>query len=378
MIVTRFSLKAYILENISQIELLSKLFEVSEGVITDGLNGKYIHNTIRGERHASVKLKYCIDNKTKLSKIYITDYGDSRYIGDCFAIAGLKFGLNVNNNVDFILICKKLLSLTYTNSLNNTNNIDITIKTLNVINITSRPATRVDYKFAESLGLTLKEFLYFTKGVLVDTAYMSTKKYQNKIIYTHTASDICIAYIIGIHMNIPIIKLYFPFRKKGNSLPKFITNNPFPFDDLSKFKPADILILIKSKKDYAVILKHLFKNKRFLQLQQEYSIVFRVVSSEVPNLSSIQALTLQSLYKYIFLYTDWDNQGCITASYYRRTFGIIPIMLTNGSHSSVDFAETAKDISDYRIIHNETKLINLFDNAITHILYEIARIEKQL
>jgi len=54
MIVTkRSTLKAYILESLSQIEVFAKILDVTESTIMSALDGEFICNTLRGENHAS-------------------------------------------------------------------------------------------------------------------------------------------------------------------------------------------------------------------------------------------------------------------------------------------------------------------------------------
>jgi hypothetical protein len=372
MIITKKStLKSYILESLSQIEIFAKLLDVSESDIEDCLKGAFIINRVRNEKSASVRMMYVRDN-TGMTKIRMTDFGDRRYSGDCFDIMGLLLSTDVTSSDGFVKICKAILNLTNLKKNSSQNTITITEKGITDIAFISRPWNEYDRKWTGAFGLTPEEYNLIVNCVAVETALIG-KRTWDKPSYTYRVIDPCYAYIIGKYKGSNIIKLYFPKRSKTSKFSRFITNNPFPFDDLTDFKKADVLILVKSLKDKAVLIYHLFLIPEFVQyLKDGGTINVRPVSSESGTITELQARVLQGLFDMIVTNFDFDNQGCYTANFYRRQYGFIPIMLTNGKYGSFNYK--AKDTTEYRTKFGLNKTLDLLKNAITRLKGEYERL----
>jgi len=365
MLVTKKStLKSYILENLSQIEVFSKMLNLPESEIESCLNGEYILNTIRGEDNPSVRMKYVLDRTTGRTKILMTDFGDRRYSGDCFDLMGIILGVNPVDSKGFVQVCKAILNLQTYKKFLCEKDVKITPKGIIDISFIPRPWYNEDEQWCSAFGLTSVSMQAIVNCYPVETAYIGKPTPS----YTYRATDPCYAYVIGKYRNNNLIKLYFPKRKKGGKYPRFITNNPFPFDDLSPFRNADILVLVKSLKDKAVLINELFSTMTFPKLfEGGVKLDVRSVSSETDNITEMQARVLQGMYRMIVTCFDFDRQGCHTAYLYRKQYGFIPMMLTNGKFNSA-FNYGAKDLTEYRMKYG-IKTLYLLEDAI-HALRE--------
>jgi hypothetical protein len=248
-------------------------------------------------------------------------------------------------------------------------NITIIPKGIIDISFTPRPWNTYDRQWTAQFGLTPERYDLIVNCKAVEVAYIG----KDTPSYVYRPSDPCYAYTIGKYNKSTLIKLYFPKRGKGSKYSRFITNNPFPFDDLAEFKKADILILVKSLKDKAVLIEHLFMIPEFVKFMEDGGTInVRAVSSEVGTITELQARVLQGLFDMIVTFFDFDNQGCATANFYRRKYGFIPMMLTNGKFGSFDYK--AKDITEYRIRFNTNKTLALLTQAFKHLKGEYEKL----
>ena len=71
--------------------------------------------------------------------------------------------------------------------------------------------------------------------------------------YTNSYKDPCYKY----NVNHKFIKLYFPNRLRHSSVPRFITNNILPMDDIVDIVHSNDIILCKSIKDKMLLLQML-------------------------------------------------------------------------------------------------------------------------
>jgi hypothetical protein len=371
MIVTkRSTLKAYILENLSQVEVFAKLLETSEGEIEDALNGEPIVNRRRGEKNASVRLKFVMDASTRMTKIKMTDFGDRRYSGDCFDIIGIIRSIDVSSSKGFVEACKAILNLSNSEKILSKNTITISEKGITDIKFTTRPWETYDRAWMITFGLTPERISLFITILPVYSAYINDNVNP---FYSYNAKEPCYVYIIGKYNGSQLVKLYFPTRTKSSKYPRFITNNPFPFDDLREFKHCDLLILVKSLKDKAVLLEHLFMIPEFVKmLEGGFTLDVRPVSSEVGNITELQARVLQGLFDLIVTNFDFDKQGCYTANTYRRQYGFTPMMLTNGKFGSIKYG--AKDLTEYRSKFGVGKTLVLLKDALISLKQEYEKL----
>jgi len=375
MIVTkRSTLKAYILESLSQIEVFAKILDVTESTIMSALDGEFICNTLRGENHASTRLKYVRDSTTGKTKIRMTDFADRRYSGDCFDMMGIKLSIDVSSSKGFIDVCDAILNLKQHQKSSSKNTIVITEKGITDVSFVPRLWETYDRTWTKSFGLTPEQMNLFITIIPVHTAYINRDGQSYVPFYNYSIKDPCYAYPITKYNGSQLVKLYFPKRNKGCGYPRFITNNPFPFDDLREFKKGDLLILVKSNKDKAVLLHHLFMLPEFIKLVNEgFTLDVRPVSSEVGNITELQARVLQGLFDLIVTNFDYDRQGCGTANTYRRQYGFVPMMLTNGKFgSNVNYG--AKDVTEYRSKFGVKSTLVLLKDALISLKQEYEKL----
>lgn len=371
MIVTKKStLKAYILENLSQVEVFAKILEVQESTIESCLDGAFITNTKRGEHNPSVRMKFVRDS-TGMSKIRMTDFGDRRYSGDCFDLMGIILSIDVSSSKGFVDVCKAILNLCSSEKILSKNTITVTNKGITDISFNTRLWESYDRTWLASFGLTPETFRRTVNILPVHTAFINNNVSP---FYSYNMKDPCYVYIIGKYKGSQLVKLYFPKRSKRSKYPRFITNNPFPFDDLREFKKCDLLILVKSLKDKAVLLEHIIMLPELSKLIEEgFTLDVRPVSSEVGNITELQARILQSMYDLVVTNFDFDKQGCHTAHFYRKVYGFKPMMLTNGKFkSNLDFK--AKDLTEYRTKFGVTKTLVLLQDALISIKQEYEKL----
>lgn len=368
MIVTKKStLKSYILESISQIEVFAKILDVPESTIENCLNGEFILNTLRNESNPSVRMMYVRDN-TGMTKIRMTDFGDSRYNGDCFDLMAIKMRMmgtivEVTRNSDFVLICKAILNLQSHKKFLRETSIDITNKRITDLAAMPREWNEQDIRWLGTFGMTPKKMELIVKCKPALAVFNDNPK----PFYTYRASDPAYIYYLGKYKDSNLIKIYFPNRSKSSKYPRFITNNPFPFDDLRGFKPGNVLVLIKCLKDKAVLIDLLFKIPEFISLIKDgVTVDIRSVSSENTLITELQARVLQGLFDLIITCFDYDKQGIYTSWVYRKKYGFYPMMLTNGKYNS-SFDYGAKDITAYRQKFFEAQTLVLLKDAIITI-----------
>jgi len=373
-------LKRYILENLSQEEIIAVFLGVSETDVHHCLKhtSNKINNPLRTDKNPSLGMMWITDNTTSLPKIRLWDFADSFYRGDCFDLVSWVTPLTSNNSHQFIQICKLIIGYSTRNIVRNirSNKEVIVTKLPTTISIQPREWNVYDVKYWGKFGITL-DTLNKEPCVPVEYAWINSKSPN----YTYVAKDPCYAYYVGID---PIDKrmiwqLYFPLRKKKiKGRPRFITNNSFSLMDIQPFEKKDVLVLIKSKKDKLVIKELLplaiklltdgneasYKNISFLMGGISYDL--RAVSAENPTITKHQNRILQKYYDYIFAYNDFDRAGIITSTFYRREFGYHSLTMTNGKFDTIDYG--AKDISEYRERFGLTKSVKLVADAILHMI----------
>ena len=378
------SLKKYILENLSQEEIIAVFLGISEEDVSYCLanTSNKIKNPLRDDKKPSLGMMWVNDKTVNLPKIRLYDFADPFYRGDCFDLVTWVSKYNINNPHHFIQICKQIINYgnrVVSDSICKNNQIVIA-KKATTISIQPRLWNAFDNTIWNKWGLTkdicAKELVY-----PVEYAWIN----NNVPNYSYSIKDPCYAYYIGTDplTNNVLWQLYFPLRLRTlKNKPRFITNNTFSIMEQHPFEQKDILVLIKSKKDKMVansLLTVLFNSQHHSKeldsflLRGKFSYDLRALSAETPSITKKQNQILQKYYSYIFVYVDFDTAGKRTAYHYKREYGYQPLFLTNGKFGTTNYG--AKDLSEYRAKFGEELSLKLMMAAILHIEATIINLE---
>ena len=329
------SLKHKILNDCDQIELFSIIMDIPYNIIEDCIiNDRNIPNPKRIDDNPS--LTFYIKEEGELVKVRMFDAGNNFYSGDIFDIATKLLRIQ---DKSFNNICKELISLS-TNKQTIINN-SKTLKTKSkvkkgqtIITIYSNDVIyNYDYKYWYQGGIDRQTLDEESNFGVVDYFFIDNTRYT----FDRKATDRGYYYYLGKDpvSGIDLYKIYMPDRKKPFT--KFITNNPYPLEELYMIKGGHTLILIKSRKD-KMVLKNILAFLFFSTGGEKgYDIV--CFSSESILLSKEVGNTIKNRYKYVFVFSDNDRQGKANMYYHRKRFGFIPIMIPT--------TKKAKDIFDY-------------------------------
>ena len=354
-------LRAFIFNNIDQEDIFAYYLGISREDVDYCLqsSGNKINNPLRDDRNPSLGFKYML--KGSAYKLYMKDFADSRYNGDCFYIVGLQIGKDCNNKSDFIFICYDIINKVYYKSeklvFNKINTVKDVIKKLD---FQTRPISNLDLKYWKQYGLEIEDLI---EGYVyaVEEAYVEDKR-----IYKYSYKDLCYAYYLGIDNETNIYQLYFPLRDKKAKLKRFITNSKQQIQTLLDIKlNSDLLIITKSRKD-VLLLKKLEKiilsdsrleiHNLFL-LKGNFKISYCSLSSESNRLSKETINKLKQVSHNIVFLTDFDREGRNCAYYHKRLYNTTSLHLTNGFMNTKDYKY--KDITDYYKGEGLTKTIHL-------------------
>lgn len=338
-------IKDYILDNIDQTFIYSYYLQVPQEDIQYNIfhPNEKVRNPLRNDKHPSLSFKYYGN------KLICKDFGDSRFRGDVFEIAGYILNKNCRNSEDFIYICNDIMLNCNRNLQHNLNVANCEQELINKeslqIDIDTRHPNKIDYTYWELFGIR-KENL--NKKVFVCDRYR-LNGWQTP--YRYSGTDPCYAYLVNPNR----YKLYFPYRNKHAR--KFITNNRSPIECLHEIKYIDYICLIKGYKD-KILLEQMCEDKGI------NNILFLPAASETVVLPQdiYDILKRYSLSGKIFTIFDTDAVGIKSAKQLQEQFGTIPIYFTS-NYKSKDPSDMVKDYS-YK------KVLTHFDSVLKQIYYE--------
>ena len=328
------SLKDFILDDLNQISIFSKYFDITESDIQHSITFKMkLSNPLRTDPNPSLVFKSYSD------KIIARDYGDPNYCGDIFEIVGFIINKNCGDSKDFIDICKHII-----------NNGTVSKPKIDKTDKITEP-TVIEYIDRE---FNSNDFRYFAqycipKDIVVDK-YICIKSYSINTIfsnYLYKPADPCYLYI----NNPNTVKLYFPLRPKTKK--RFITNNKIPIELINTLTRKDFTVLIKAYKD-KVMMDYV------CSLLDITNINFIPVASESARLDiSIVTLLRNYTNKDIFTMFDIDRCGLESSIYYKENYGFKNIFISS------DYID--KDPSDLMRNVKLPKFIKLFKTIYTNV-----------
>ena len=176
---------------------------------------------------------------------------------------------------------------------------------------------------------------------------------NDRLAYCYRVSDPAYAYDFGLDKtNKPIFTVYYPLRKKGIELPRFQSNHHIAQGG-KLVTPHDIGIITKSYKD-VIFLSH---------YEDTHGIQAVAPPSERTLFSKPQVEYLQTKWKQIYTFADYDRTGRLFGLRMKRLHGLKPLFLTNGIGNTVNFL--AKDPTDYVRIFGKSH----FDALVNYIYF---------
>jgi hypothetical protein len=337
------SLKLTILNNISEAEIFSHYLDIDIEKIYKCVNDKSarIHNPLRNDEHPSLGFQYY--NR----KLYAKDFGNPFYCGDCFYFVGLILKRNVGISADFIYICEhiyKTFSVTIREKEDIQKSIyEKTIKEEKIeyiknIDIIKRDFDKYDLEYWSKYGLNEEDLT--EEKIFACSQFMIDGKIAD---FISTPINPCYAYYLGIKNNITLWEIYRPNEANSN---KFRTNNTSNIKELHLIKKNKNLILTKSKKDKALILKLLKDCKR--------DDIDTLYTSESTRISKTLRIKLEEHYDNIFINFDCDIPGIQGMKFFKSTYGynLFPFIIPHHN----DIPNYPKDITDFckRFGYNNT------------------------
>lgn len=351
MIINTTSIRDFILNNYSQVELFSKYMGINEGDILNCIhNNKRVKNVLRNEENASLTFTF-YDNKLRMH-----DYGANEYRGDIFDLVGLLIGQSSNNRQGFINICKYIISNGNITTIAKVNPIAKKDREI-IIKVTGKNFNTSDFDFwmvglHTTPDLLNKEGIYSLLSAIV---YSNNEELYN---YHYKYDNPCYAYFFDSVNDKNLIKLYFPNRTKKEV--RYITNNKYNFEGINALYKSDYLVITKGYKERVILRNYL-----------PYNYCVTNFSSESVLLTRDQLAGLLTVYKKIFINVDYDTTGIVNAFYhcYRANLHnvkkVIPIFINNSNQKIIADNKTVHLYNELKQTSTTLTLDNLVEKVLT-------------
>lgn len=312
--------RQWILERVSQESIFAEYLGITVAEIYDCVTyNKTICNPLRTDHTPTAGFYFSYD------RLRFHDFA-GYFHGDCFDVVGYTNFLDADDprehNMILEIVAKRfgLIAGDTQHSILN-GKISPIIKDNMIFDPIARNWEHGDYRYWKEQYEVSYETLALYHTVPLYQLYI------NKVlVYTYDRSDPGYAYYIGPYDNRPNWKIYFPMRKKY----KFLANTR-KMDGLHLVKPAPYGLIIKSRKCAMTL--------------HQFDVPMAIMAGEgmIPTVKEMAFL--RSNWPVIYSLTDFDKAGRFAAIRMRRTYGTIPLFLTNGYFGSLDFFD--KDISDH-------------------------------
>lgn len=270
---------------------------------------------LRADRTPTCGFKYARASNI----LYFRDFS-GHFWGDCFDLVQFRYSCSFFESLQIIAsdfnlmdVKKKVAKVVY-----NYEDIPERFSSTTVIGIKKQAFTPADIAFWKSFGLNSKIIAHY--GVYsCDAVFLN-----GKIIYRYNKFNPCYAYrfMEGVY------KIYFPKKTQG----RFLCNTNIIQGYSQLPEKGDLVILSKSLKDVMVL--HLLG----------YAACAPQSETQLPAEDFIE--DLQSRFKRVLCFYDYDRAGKDMAKEIQDVYNIQPIFLTNGENETINYG--AKDISDLR------------------------------
>ena len=258
-------------------------------------------------------------------KLIVRDFADPTYSGDIFKVVGYIMNLNYNVPSQFVEICNNIIYRVDNKKIPKNNEYEIINKQKSItrIDIKSRTLQKRDYEYFIRYYITAK---YVDKFVTPVMRYSINGFSTN---YANTPRDPCYQYKV----NDKYVKLYFPNRIKSSSSPRFITNNIYPFDDITDICKCNDVIIVKSIKDKMLLI----------QLMDELNITdicILTASSETATFTLKQINFIRTYTEYnIYSIYDTDKVGISSMNVLEIQYGVKKLIFSIDAKDPTDYAK---------------------------------------
>lgn len=365
--------KNYILSKVSQITIFSTYFNISIDTIQWCIEtGNHICSPIREDVHPTFGFRY--DNKGRLKGKDFAGF----FWGDCFDAAAFVISrienrkINIADKVDFIYVLKHIM-ITHqkffyggeTDTIIKENiklSLDRIRKKKPNIELVVRDWNKYDEEYWNKFGISLsylnRYFIYPVDQYYIERAINPEPKYY------YDSKDPCYAYFLGTKKgSYPSIKLYFPFRKHGET--RFITNANHLEGIYNLYDSNyDFIVLTKSTKD-RLSLVCTWESLSLGYNKTRLKIGFINIPHETYRLREFEYKWMISKLNpngEIISLMDNDRRGIEEAIWLRRTYNIKPIIIPKELG--------AKDFAELRSKYDITQITDFIKQTINYINYD--------
>lgn len=361
-----FSIRDYILKNINQVDIFAYYFELPQYDIYKSLtvNSFMLLNRLRQDDTPSLSFRRDGD------KVYVKDFGNDYFSGDCFHIAGTKLGLNSNYPAHFKLICDNIINNVKAEIVIGKREIPVSRRSEDnvIIEPYIREFTLRDYNFWTNFHLKKDNI---DRNVQCVESFEMIVADELVATYNYKKEDPCYLYQLGTMKGVPRYKLYFPKRSKV----RFITNNIFAIDDITRIRKNEKCILIKARKDRFLmdqIIRELYLT----------NISVIAVSYEGARFTQQELNLLHSMYKEIFVLYDNDKAGLDNMIFCKKEYSFQPLYIISAikelnpelipDHIKTDTVllhkDIPKDICEFAWKHDYNQTVNIVKHLINQTL----------
>lgn len=345
--------KDYILERIPQEEIMEYYSGVK--VTEETLTGNSFLSPFREDNDYTCNYWYSISQRTGEVRLKLKDWNGS-INEDIFGVASLRTKISIKTSQGFKLLLCKIASdfkiHKYT-SEEEREKLDIEIKEAKerevpIIVVHPRLFNRFDEAYwTKKFGIT-KDLLRLGLVLPADSVDIQQKDGYLKKVYSYTSKDPCYAYYGGEKNGIKQWRLYFPLRKRGSSLPRFLSNSAF-IQGIHMIVPARVIIITKSHKDVLTYRK--------------LGFIAVAVPTETYLMTKAEIAYLKRFCDMLITNFDYDKTGIRLAQKYKKIHRIEPMMFTRGRFNQPSYG--VKDVSEFREAYGEAKtrelLLSLLD-----------------
>lgn len=321
----------YILKNVNEIDIFSYYLKISAIDIQYCIEHKVkINNPLRIDEHPSLGFKYVFTNHG--IKLKGLDFANNYYSGDFIDFVGFTLGKHSNNKHEFIEILQHIIThLIEIEDRPKFKESIVKVNEFNIINCNIRKWLYVDYEYWLQFKVPISHIQKYVFPVLDITI-------NSNMIYYFTQKDPAYCFKETIINNKKISKVYFPKREKKDTRGRFITNNNvIPFDAIAHLRFKGTLLIIKSFKDYVLLMY-------ILSELEIYDIDVVPITSETIVFNDYFIKNILNKYDVVFTLLDFDWQGVVTSNKLRKSINAIPLFFTNGRFNTLQFS--GKDLAE--------------------------------
>lgn len=355
--------KDYILKRITQEQIMEKYLNVPV------VFGKLIiaPSVIRSK-----------DNNPTCS-FYYNDQGRLRFRdlsgafwGDCFDVVAKAINVNSSGKREFQLILHtiakdfrihKYIDITEVNNYNKVTssffNSNKKKKLKTIIGVIPRQWNYHDDSYWKKFNIT-RQLLGVGKVYPAEEIYISKNHLDSTKVYQYATKDPAYCYFGGKDENgIDNWKIYYPLRKKYGDKPRFHSNSSF-LQGKHLITCDRIGIITKAYKDVLSF--------RSIGLQAI------APSAESVLISKDDYFWFKNKFDFVVSCMDYDRAGMRMAQLLRKTYGIPPLMFTNGYYNSFNYG--AKDFAAYMELKGKDATLKILKKLYNNHLEDFINLDK--